>query len=90
MERQFTQFFKRHIGSGVLRAHNDGYRTRRHFFGHAGDNLRRFVHRKAPCGLILGAVGRFKEYALSRIGFIYFELLAFDDYIVADGERAVF
>ena len=90
LEGDFTRCFDRRGASRVLCAYNHRYRTCRHFFGHAGDDLARFIDRKAAFGFVLCAVGGFEENALCRIGFIYFELVAFDDDVIADGERAVF
>ena len=82
--------FKSRAAFCVLRPHDDGYSTRRYFFGHAGDDLAWQVDRKSARGLILGTVGGFEEYALCAVFFVNFDFLAFDDDIISYGERAVF
>ena len=90
LEHDFTRCFERRGASRVLCAHDDGYRTCRHFFGDTGDDLARQVDRKTASGLIFGAVGGFEEHALSRVLFVYLDFFTFDDDVISDGERAVF
>ena len=89
-KNHFPYFFKRFIAACKFCPHDDGYRTRRYFFGHSGDDLARHIDRKAACRLVFGAVCYLKENSLCRIFFVYLDFLAFDDDVIAYCKSAVF
>ena len=88
-ELDIAQFLEQDSFVRVLRAHHDRYFAGGHGFGDAGDELARFVDGQATLRFVFFAVCRHEKHALRGILFVDFELVAFEEDVVADGQRAV-
>ncbi len=70
--------------------HDDRHFADGYCFRDAGDELARFVDGQAVLRFVFFAVCRHEKHALHDIFFVDFELVALNEDVVADGQRAVF